>query len=134
MDMRSEYPSSRGWPRGRIRILLIACALLLSACGAELEKAGGAGESGVSAKVEACNVDPALQTATADVTVTATSRHLLVSLSAKVVDPAGNVLGQSSGTVSNVEPGHPAQTRISFSLDAPPQGTPTCTVAVESTA
>ena len=84
--------------------------------------------------MDACRVDPATQTATADVTVTSGRSHLVVALMGKVTDQSGNVVGQGSATVGSVQPGQAYHTAISFSLDAPPTEAVSCSVTVESTA
>ncbi|MDP8955664.1 MAG: hypothetical protein M3N24_01700 [Actinomycetota bacterium] len=118
----------------RPRILLTATGLLLVACTQAVEPAGGAGERGVSAIVNSCNVDPALTTASADVTVRSTRAHVVVSLSGTLSDASGRVIGRSSGVVGNVQPGQAYHTKILFNLDGTPRGTVSCKVAVDSTA
>ncbi len=116
------------------RILLIVIGILLAACTQSVQQAGGVGEAGVSAAVDTCSVDSALTTASANVTVRSTRPHLLVSLSATLLDPGGGVVARSSGVVSNVQPGQAYHTKILFNLDGTPRGTVSCRVAVDSTA
>ena len=129
---RTRFRVNRSTVTTRIGILLIA--LLLSACTQAVQQAGGAGEKGVSVAVNSCTVDPALTTATANVTVRSTRPHLVVSLSATLSDSAGGVIARSSGVVSNVQPGQAYHTKILFNLDGTPRGTVSCKVAVDSTA
>ena len=84
--------------------------------------------------MDACRVDPATQSATANVTVTSGRAHLVVALTGKVTDQSGNVVGQGSATVGSVQPGQAYHTAISFSLDAAPTGALSCSVTVDSTA
>jgi hypothetical protein len=126
--------ASDGSGATRTGILLIAAGVLLAGCTQPVQQAGGAGEAGVSAAVDSCSVDPALTTATANVTVRSTRSHLLVSMSATLSDAAGEVIARSSGVVSNVQPGQAYHTKILFNLDGTPPGTVSCRVAVDSTA
>ncbi|HEX2267070.1 MAG TPA: hypothetical protein VHI97_02550 [Actinomycetota bacterium] len=129
---RTKFRVNRSVVTTRIGILLIG--VLLSACTQAVQQAGGAGEAGVSAAVNSCTVDPALTTATANVTVKSSRPHLVVSLSATLSDSAGGVIARSSGVVSNVQPGQAYHTRILFNLDGTPRGTVSCRVTVDSTA
>jgi hypothetical protein len=125
---------SKSSTAGRIAILLILSGVLLSACSNDVQLAGGASEVGVKAAVDSCKFDPAIQSASEDVTVTSTRPHLLVSLSGTMNDQSGAVVGQGSATVGNVQPGQAYHATILFSLDATPTGAVTCKVAVDQTA
>ena len=129
---RTKFRITRSDVTTRIGILLIG--VLLSACTQAVQQAGGAGEAGISAAVDTCTVDPALSTATANVTVKSTRPHLLVSLSATLSDSSGGVIARSSGVVNNVHPGQAYHTKILFNLDGTPRGTISCKVAVDSAA
>ena len=118
----------------RVRILLAGIGLLLVACTEPVQLAGGAAEAGVTVAVNSCNVDPALSTASADVTVRSTRPHGLVSLSATLSDRSGDVIARSSGVVGSVQPGQAYHTKILFNLDGTPRGAVSCNVAVDSTA
>jgi hypothetical protein len=113
---------------------LLVAGTVLSACSQELQTAAGASERGITTTVNTCELHAGAQTGTADVTVTSRQPHLLVSLSAEVIDRSGSVVGRGSGTLGSVEPGQAYHTSVFFGLDAIPQGAVTCRVAVDSAA